>query len=133
MNTPFLIATGIALCTLGFGSVAHADGIVVEGNGARAQGDWGGEAGLGYSFDAGGFALRPIVGGFFSSGNDMRAYGKVEATYTIPLSAELGAGARISGDKSRIYATASLPLAPRIRMKANVGDRYYALGLRASF
>lgn len=60
-------------------------------------------------------------------------YGKVEATATIPLIAEIGAGARFSSDRTRIYGTAAFAILPAFKVKANVGDRYYALGLLASF
>lgn len=63
----------------------------------------------------------------------VKAYGKVEATYTLIGSLEFGAGARFSSEKVRAYGTASIPLAPRFRAKGNVGDRYYAVGLRADF
>lgn len=62
-----------------------------------------------------------------------KAYGKIEATYTIPLFAEIGAGARFSSDKVRPYGTASVPLGPMIRLKANAGPKYYAAGLRIGF
>src|SRR3546814_5584502 len=41
---------------------AMSNGIMVEANGARAHGRWGGELGLGYTLSAGGFSLRPVVG-----------------------------------------------------------------------
>ncbi|WP_262504463.1 hypothetical protein [Sphingobium sp. KCTC 72723] len=145
---------------------AMANGIMVEVNGARAHGHWGGELGAGYSLTLGGFSLRPIVGAFvykgdndryyqdsFSNGqtrcrdgqtgqfaNDsecnnvaVKAYAKIEATYSIPLMAEVGGGARFSGDKVRPYGTVAVPLAPTIKLKGNAGPKYYALGLKAGF
>ena len=132
MNTRFLAAALTISAMAAYAPVAQAEGIVMEGNGARAQGEWGGELGAGYSFGAAGFALRPIGGAFFSDGGT-KVYGKVEATYTIPLSAEIGAGARFSGDKTRVYGTASMPLFPGVRLKGNLGGHYYAVGLRAGF
>ena len=62
-----------------------------------------------------------------------RAYARLEATYTIPGSVEIGAGGRYSGDRIRPYATLSAPLGERLRIKGNAGDDYFALGLRADF
>ena len=62
----------------------------------------------------------------------LKPYGKVEATVTVPLVAEFGAGARISSDRMRIYGTAAINLLPKIKLKGNVGDRYVALGLMAN-
>ncbi|WP_230772378.1 hypothetical protein [Sphingomonas sp. Leaf4] len=59
----------------------------------------------------------------------LRAYGRVEATYSVPLVATLGIGARIS-DEIVPYGTIAFPVAPRIQLKGNVGDGYYAAGLR---
>ena len=61
------------------------------------------------------------------------AYARIEATYSIPLVAEIGAGARFSGDKVRPYGTVAVPLAPKIRLKGNAGPKYFALGLAAGF
>ena len=165
MNFAFrgIIAT---ILTIGIATAAHADGVVVEANGARAHGVWGGELGVGYAFEVSGFTLRPMVGGFVYKGDNdryykdqlsngqtrcrdsqtgyftkdvkcdntaVKAYGKIEATYTFPMFAEVGAGARFSGDKVRPYGTASFAVAPKIRVKGNIGDQYYALGLRADF
>lgn len=58
-----------------------------------------------------------------------RAYGRVEATYSVPLIATLGIGARIS-DEIVPYGTIAFPIAPRIQLKGNVGYGYYAAGLR---
>ncbi len=51
---------------------AFADGVMLEANGARAQDRWGGELGLGYALDAGGFSIRPIGGVFVHAGDDDR-------------------------------------------------------------
>ncbi len=63
----------------------------------------------------------------------LRAYAKVEATFTLLGTAEAGLGARYSVGNLRPYATASLPIVPLVRLKANVGDGYYALGVKGSF
>lgn len=125
-----LIASAVSL--IGLAPAAQAETIVVEANYARAQGDWGAELGGGMSLEGGGFALRPMAGAFIRDG-DTSLYAKAEATYTFPMFAEVGAGARFSGDKTRIYGTASVPLLPMLRLKGNIGDRYYAIGLRAGF
>lgn len=105
--------------------------IAVEGNGARVDGRWGGEVGVGYGFGAAGFRLTPIVGGLIADG-DTRVYGKVEATYSVPLIATLGVGVRASEDDTTPYGTVALPIAPLFSLKGNVGDGYYALGLKLS-
>jgi hypothetical protein len=143
-----------------------ANEVMVEANGAKAQGRWGGELGVGYSLTAGRFSLRPIVGAFIYKGDNdryykdtfsngqtrcrdgetgqfakdsecnnvaVKAYGKIEATYSIPATVEIGGGARFSGDKVRPYGTMALPLGPKVRVKANGGPKYYALGLAAGF
>ncbi len=125
----------IALLVLGFLAIvpaAHANGVVVEGNYARAGGNWGTELGGGLDVGAGPISIRPIAGVFLRDGGTA-FYAKGEATFTLPASAEIGAGARFSGDKARVYGTASIPLLPWVRLKGNVGDRYYAIGLRAGF
>ena len=104
--------------------------ISVEANGARAEGHWGGELGVGYSLGAGGFKLTPGAGLLVHSGDDgSDLYGRVEATYSIPLSATIGAGLRV-GNNTRPYVTAALPLVPHVAVKANAGPHYYALGLK---
>jgi hypothetical protein len=61
-----------------------------------------------------------------------KAYGRIEATYTIPLIATIGAGARISS-KVRPYGTVAVPLAPLFSLKANGGPHYAAVGLQVGF
>lgn len=60
-------------------------------------------------------------------------YAKTEATVSIPLVAEIGAGARFSSDKTRFYGTVAFPVLPALKVKGNVGQRYFAAGLLASF
>lgn len=62
-----------------------------------------------------------------------KAYGKVEATVTITAVAEIGGGARFSSDKVRPYGTAAFSLLPKLKLKANGGPEYYAVGLLANF
>lgn len=63
----------------------------------------------------------------------VKAYGKIEATYSIPHFAEIGGGVRFSSDKVRPYGTVGLPLGPRFSIKGNAGPKYYALGIKAGF
>ncbi|MXO64715.1 hypothetical protein GRI91_02990 [Altererythrobacter endophyticus] len=60
------------------------------------------------------------------------AFGRVEASYSIPMSLTLGLGARIDDDV-RPYATVSYPLLPVMNLKGNIGDGYIAAGLQAKF
>ena len=111
---------------------ALAQGLGAEINYGRADGHWGTEIGAGYAFGMAGFSLTPGSGVYLRDG-DTKLYGRVEAAYTIPLSARIGAGARISGDDIRPYATVAMPLLPTVRAKANVGPKYYALGLTLGY
>lgn len=125
-----------ALLTMIIPSAASAQNVAIEGNAVRAQGNWGGELGAGYDLRAGPFTLRPIAGLFIHSENDEREvklYGKAEATVTLPLVAELGAGARFSGDRTRLYGTAAVNLLPALKLKGNLGERYAAIGILGQF
>lgn len=129
-------ATLGAVLALTVPAAASAESVAVEGNLARAQGHWGGELGAGYGFRAGPITLRPIGGLLIHSDNDEREikpYAKAEATVTIPAFAEVGAGARISGDRTRIYGTAAFDLLPKLKLKGNLGDRYAAIGIMGQF
>jgi hypothetical protein len=64
---------------------------------------------------------------------DLRLIGRVEATYAIPLIAEAGVGVRVTKGDTTPYATVAMPLFPMAKLKGNVGDGYYALGLRLGF
>ena len=138
---------------------------VIEGNGARSEGRWGGELGLGYRVRIGSFSITPAAGGFFMRGDndryqretfsngqtrcrdttngqfaddekcinvDVRAYGRVEAAFSIPGAVEIGGGVRISA-RARPYGTIAVPIGPSISFKGNAGPDYAALGLRAVF
>lgn len=113
-------------------TAVHAEGLGAEVNYGRADGHWGTEIGAGYAMNVGGFSLTP-GGGVYLRDGDTKLYGRVEAAYTIPLSATIGAGARFSGDNIRPYATIAMPLIPRLRAKANVGPKYYAAGLTLGY
>lgn len=63
----------------------------------------------------------------------VKPYGKVELTYSIPMFAEVGGGARFSSDKVRPYGIVAVPLAPKVRVKGNAGPEYFAVGLMAGF
>jgi opacity protein-like surface antigen len=122
--------------------------IVLEAFGARADGEWGGELGAGYSFglyqgdndryfedsNGGNPRCRDGRNGQYAKSSNcdntaVKPYGRVEATYSIPLAATIGAGVRI-GDEVRPYGTVALPLAPTLSLKGNAGPHYFALGLR---
>ncbi|BBF68093.1 hypothetical protein [Sphingomonas bisphenolicum] len=113
-------------------STAYAEGLGAEVNYGRADGHWGTEIGAGYALNMAGFSLTPGAGVYVRDG-DTKLYGRVEAAYTIPLSATIGAGARFSGDNIRPYATLAMPLIPKLRAKANVGPKYYAVGLTLGY
>lgn len=135
--------------------------VTAEANVAKWQGQWGGEIGVGYPIlHDGGFSVTPSVGAFlydkdhprFTSddgvcyrraddvavddkhcdGTGLKAYGRVEAMYSLPM-VSLGVGARYMGDSVRAYGTAAMPVMPRIDAKVNVGDGYLAAGLQARF
>ncbi|ANK14178.1 hypothetical protein A9D12_07195 [Erythrobacter neustonensis] len=139
---------------------------MVEGNGARSEGVWGAELGLGYQVTAGGFSLRPIGGVLVYQGDNeryftdtfnngqtrcrdrtngqfaddrlcddtaLKPYGKLEASYTVAGSLELGGGGRYDGGAVRPYGLVSFPIAPRFRVHGNVGEEFFALGLRGAF
>lgn len=122
----------LAAATLAFAPAAHAEGIGAEANYGRADGHWGTEIGAGYAMDIGGFRLTP-GGGVYLRDGDTKLYGRVEASYTLPASATIGAGVRFSGDNTRPYATLAMPLIPKLRAKANVGPKYYAVGLTLGY
>ncbi|WP_237449483.1 hypothetical protein [Novosphingobium silvae] len=137
-------------------------GVRAEANVARSEGDWGGELALGVPvIEDGGFSITPAVGAFFhkrdhdgyyedgsqcfrrsddapvSGGkcddSGTKIFGKVEATYRLPMSLAFGVGARLIGDDLRPYGTAAMPILPMVDGKVNVGDRYLAAGLQARF
>jgi len=63
----------------------------------------------------------------------VKPYARIEATYTVPLVAEVGVGARFSSEKVRPYGTVAIPVLPKIKVKANAGPQYYALGATLGF
>ncbi|WP_242129213.1 hypothetical protein [Sphingobium sp. Sx8-8] len=122
----------LAAAALAIAPAAHAEGIGAELNYGRADGHWGTEIGAGYAMDIGGFSLTP-GGGVYLRDGDTKLYGRVEATYSLPAFATIGAGARFSGDNMRPYATVAMPLIPKLRAKANVGPKYYTVGLTLGY
>jgi hypothetical protein len=157
-----LIATSLGLCALAIVTPASAATVTAEANVARSEGDWGGELAVGVPvIQDGGFAITPAVGAFFhkrdhdgydtadsqcirqSDGEQVsdgkcdnsgtKIFGKVEATYKLPMSLSFGLGARFIGDDLRGYGTVAMPLAPFIDVKGNIGDHYVAAGLQARF
>lgn len=126
---------GLAATTLlitALAPAAHAEGLGVEANYGRADGQWGTEIGAGYAMGIGGFSLTPGAGVYLRDG-DTKLYGRVEATYSLPVSATIGAGVRFSGDNTRPYATVAMPILPKLRAKGNVGPKYYAIGLTLGY
>lgn len=113
-------------------AAAQAEGLGAELNYGRADGHWGTEIGAGYALDVAGFSLTPGAGVYLRDG-DTKLYGRVEATYSLPAFATIGAGVRFSGDNTRPYATVALPLVPKLRVKGNVGPKYYAMGLTLGY
>jgi hypothetical protein len=126
-----LALAAAALATL-YPFAANAEGLGIEATYARADGHWGTELGAGYRVGMAGFSLTPSAGVYLRDG-DARLYGRVEAAYTIPLSATIGAGLRVSADEARPYATLAFPLLPKLRAKADAGPHYYALGLTLGY
>lgn len=126
MAAMVLAITGMA------SSPAQAEGVGVEANYARANGQWGAELGGGYALGIGGFSLTPGAGVHIRDGGTS-FYGRVEATYSLPASLTFGAGVRISGDDPRPYATVAMPLLPKVQVKGNLGPKYAAVGLRVGY
>lgn len=125
-------AIAFALSTAAFSTTAQAQGIGVEAGYGRADGHWGAELGAGYAFDLAGFSLKPGAGVYLRDGGT-RVYGRVEAAYTLPASATIGLGVRVSNANVRPYATLAMPLLPKVAVKGNVGPKYYAVGLTLGY
>ncbi|WP_380787140.1 hypothetical protein [Sphingomonas sp. R86521] len=158
-------AIGALVAAIGIACAAPAAAqIGVEANGARADGHWGGEIGVGYSVGLAGFKITPSAGALVYSGSNdryetqdnggssrcrdlsngqyadkarcdntkVKAYGRVEATYSIPLFATVGAGVRVGRD-TRPYGIVALPLAPLLKLKGNAGPHYFAAGLTLGY
>lgn len=70
---------------------------------------------------------------FYCENADFKPFGRVEATFAIPLIAEVGAGVRVSEAQTVPYATVAMPIFPMVKLKGNLGDGYGALGLRVGF
>ncbi|HUD30241.1 MAG TPA: hypothetical protein VMQ93_15335 [Novosphingobium sp.] len=157
-----LLAASMGVVALAVAVPATAATVTAEANVARSEGDWGGELAVGVPvIQDGGFAITPAVGAFFhkrdhdgyyddnsqcfrksddeqvSDGkcddSGTKIFGKVEATYKLPMSLAFGVGARFIGDDLRAYGTVAMPLAPFIDVKGNIGDHYLAAGLQAKF
>jgi hypothetical protein len=126
------LATASVLGILALAPAAQAEGLGAELNYGRADGHWGTEIGAGDAMDVAGFSLTPGAGVYLRDG-DAKLYGRVEATYSLPAFATIGAGVRFSGDNSRPYATIAMPIIPKLRVKGNVGPKYYAVGLTLGY
>ncbi len=124
----------VALATLAtlLPATAQAEGLGAEVNYGRADGHWGTELGAGYALGLGSFSLTPGAGVYLRDG-DTKLYGRIEAGFTLPAMATIGAGLRVSGDNSRPYALIAMPIFPRLRAKANVGPKYYSVGLTLGY
>lgn len=133
MKTIGLMACAALIGGAALTAPACAGSIGVEADGARANGHWGGELGAGYRLGIAGFDITPGAGAYVTSGDGTKVYGRVEAGYTIPLIARVGAGVRITGGHTRPYGTVSLPLIPKLHAKANAGPHYAAIGLTLGY
>ncbi len=122
----------LGVAAVGLASTARAEGLGAEAGYGRADGHWGTELGAGYAMDIGSFSLRPGAGVYLRDGGT-RVYGRVEAAFTLPASATIGVGARFSSDNTRPYATIALPLIPKLRVKGNIGPKYYTAGLTLGY
>jgi len=129
-----IVAACTAALLLGFAAMpAQAEGLGVEGNYVRANGNWGAELGAGYELGLpAGFSLTPGAGLYFRDG-DTALYGRIEAAYQLPAAARIGLGVRLSGDDPRPYATIAMPLLPKVAIKGNVGPKYIGAGLTIGY
>jgi hypothetical protein len=132
MTYRIVAALGVVLGLTVAAAPARADGLGAEANYGRANGRWGAEIGAGYALGFAGFRLTPGAGIYLRDG-ETAAYGRVEATYQIPLSVRFGAGVRISGDEPRVYGTVAMPILPMVAIKGNAGPKYVAVGLTVGY
>ncbi len=159
-----LSLAGAAAAFLLLSAAPAAAQVAVEANVAKSEGQWGGEIGAGYSvISIGGFRITPgggvfiydrdttgyandgdercrnvetgdIVGDSRCDSSATKLYGRVEATYTLPVAGlTIGTGGRLFSGKLRPYGTVALPLMPLLNIKGNVGPKYVAAGLQARF
>ncbi|WP_294330348.1 hypothetical protein [uncultured Sphingomonas sp.] len=63
---------------------------------------------------------------------EVKAYGRLEGMFHTPTGFALGVGARLS-DEVRPYGTVSMPIGPKLKLKANAGEKYLAAGLTLGF
>ncbi len=61
-----------------------------------------------------------------------RAFGRVEASYTLPHAIEIGGGVRIS-DEVRPYGLVGVPIGGNFALRGMGGPDYVAVGVRAKF
>ncbi|HEU4961811.1 MAG TPA: hypothetical protein VFT56_15580 [Sphingomonas sp.] len=130
MITRSIAALG-AIAALGLATPASAQ-VGAEANIAHADGRGAGEFGVGYAFGLAGFSLTPGIG-LQVADHRTHLYGRLEAAYQIPLSVKVGAGLRITGDHARPYGTIAYPLLPKLKVKGNLGPKYYAVGLALGY
>lgn len=149
---------GRAAFAAAFLAAPAAAQIGIEGNLAEVDGEFGGELGVTYDlFDSAGFTLRSGAGAFIfdeedsdagnrvcretvdgnlvgssdCDGTSVNAYGRLELTYDLPI-LSVGGGLRL-GDELNPYVTLAGSLAPFVKLKANLGDDYYAGGITVGF
>ena len=132
MKSLYKLAAAAAFALTALAPAAQAEGLGAEVNYGRADGHWGTEIGAGYAMNLAGFSLTPGAGLYLRDGST-KLYGRVEAAYNLPAFATIGAGVRFSGDNTRPYATIALPLIPRLKVKGNIGPKYYAAGLTLGY
>jgi hypothetical protein len=132
MTPKTLSAAGLIVALGLLAAPAHAEGLGAEATYARANGSWGTELGAGYAIGIAGFRLTPSAGVYLRDG-DTDAYGRVEATFALPMTARVGLGVRISGDDPRPYATVAMPIFPKVALKGNAGPKYVAVGLTLGY
>jgi hypothetical protein len=70
----FIAAMMLAGAVAGLPTSAQAQGIGAELTAGKAEGVWGAELGLGYAFELGPIAVRPVAGAFVYKGDDTRYY-----------------------------------------------------------
>ncbi len=131
-----VLAIGLATLAIGIAVPAAAQ-VAAEGNVAKMDGDWGGEIGLAYDAPLVPGLLNFSLGGgaFVHDGADdvdIDLYARAEAKATVADTFALGAGARLGSDLD-FYGTVEVPLAPLLKLKGNIGEDYFAAGLRFGF
>lgn len=124
------LCPALVLCFLA--TPAQAEGLGAEAGYARANGAWGTELGAGYAIGIAGFRLTPGAGVYLRD-DETAVFGRVEATFALPMTARVGLGVRISGEEPRPYATVAMPIFPKVALKGNAGPKYVSVGLTVGY